>query len=133
MRPFSLILVVLLLGTCEASGRERPPRRIVRVSIIGLIGSPGRYDGTMVQTEGFVSLDFEGVAVFLSKSDYDFHLYANAVYLSLTEAERNAFKSADGNYCWVEGVFTQRGGHGGLFAGEIVRIRSIRPVIQTRH
>jgi hypothetical protein len=108
--------------------RAQPKANLPLTSAIALIANPEKYDGKVVETEGYVTLGYEDTAVFVTKADKDAWLTANAIFLDLSEVERAKFKKLEGNYCFVIGVFRNRHGHEDLFPGELDNIQSIRPL-----
>src|SRR6185295_1411546 len=65
------LLTILLIATGTFSvllpvHAEEPES----ISIVRLLGAPEQYDGKKVQITGFMNLEFEGNAIYLSKADY---------------------------------------------------------------
>jgi hypothetical protein len=103
---------------------------IQHVSLINLIATPERYHGKWVGVVGIANFEFEGDALYLSPSDYNF-VTKNAVWLSINEAvlkvdESTLARDFNGLYVLVEGIYDMNNhGHGGLFSGAITNITRI--------
>lgn len=123
-----MIGILIVAGALTGSSGEPPvrhPRRPPFVSMIALIADADRFDGKLIQTEGYVALDFEGTAVYLSENDYKTSLTFNAIYLAVMFTD-SRFKPSAQHYCWVTSVFSAKGhGHMGVFSGEIRDISAI--------
>jgi hypothetical protein len=85
------------------------------VSIIQLIATPGRYDGKLVRTIGFLRLEFEGDYLYLHQEDFKHAIMSNRVWVDIPENFKNRGKLSM-NYVIIEGVF-------GAKHSEIGRIR----------
>ena len=121
----SALLIVLVLSL-DATAEERTGEDVIRyVSIIGLIGSPERYDGKRVHTVGFLRVEFEGDAVYLHREDYLRGLTRNAVLLVLPD--KNVFSKYDKQYVLVEGIFVRCDDSRSLciFSGHIEKINRL--------
>lgn len=127
-----------------ASTRPRPPYDPVayetdrqidlqyeRVSLIGLLGDPRRYDQHKVQVEGFVTLGFEDSGLQLDESAYRAGLRQGSVWLDQpkwrnTEAARRLHR----HYGRVAGTFDASGrGHMGAYSGSLTNVRRIEPIL----
>jgi hypothetical protein len=118
------VFSVALLSSSSQGASDRGPT----TSLIRLIATPEKYQGKLIRTEGFVSLDHEFTAVFISESDYRRGLSANGISLTMTEAEKAKFRAADKQYCWVVGILERRSGQKGNFSGNVVAIRDIEKI-----
>jgi hypothetical protein len=92
------------------------------VSLINLVATPERYDGKYVSVLGYVSLEFEGSAIYLDREDMRRCLTKNAIWLNVelgTNIPREElYRRFHGKCCLVEGRFNaQDKGHLGLFSG----------------
>jgi hypothetical protein len=96
------------------------------VSIVSLIANPIGYDGKYIRVIGYVSLEFEGAAVYLNQDDYEYGITKNAIWLDITKSDRNVYKESDQKYALIEGTFdAERYGHMGLFSGTIKSIKRL--------
>ena len=108
-------------ATAPSSGEPR------LVSILQLISEPERFGGTKVQVVGFVSLEFEGTAVYLHREDFAESLTANGIWLDLSD-DRERSRRKEG-YSIVEGIFNpDHKGHMALFSGSIEHIERLAPM-----
>lgn len=98
------------------------------VSLVRLISRPEVYFGKKVKTEGFVVLDYEGAAVYISESDYRNRMTANALFLQMSQEDVHKYSVADRRYCWVSGTMNNSRGHGGLYSGTLRYIGAIVPM-----
>ena len=65
---------------------------ITEVSIIQLISNPEKYEGKTVQIEGFISLEYEGMAIYLTKDDYEYFNRKNGICLLLSKEDAISLK-----------------------------------------
>jgi hypothetical protein len=119
---------------CEAPRVEPWPPT---VSIIQLIANPERYDGQRVQVVGFVRLEFEGTAIYLHHTDYQYGVTTSGLWLQFDAAWRDrlcATSDASNRYAYVQGVFhADNHGHIGLFSGslsDLTRLDPSSPVLE---
>jgi hypothetical protein len=89
------------------------------VSMIRLIANPEPHKGRVVGVTGFVSLEFEGTAVYMSEDDYRYHNSANALALRFLDSfAKNDMQN--GQWCFVVGTFHgDEHGHLGAWGGTI--------------
>lgn len=103
---------------------------IQSLSLINLIATPEKYNGQMVSVIGFVKLQYEGNALYLSKDDYGF-VRKNALWLSLDLKkleidEKTLEDEFTGKQVQVIGIFNMNNkGHFGLYSGAIDNVSCI--------
>jgi hypothetical protein len=93
------------------------------VSIVKLIANPEKFDGKFISVIGFLRLETEGNALYLSHEDYQHGMSANALHVVRTEQIARDSEKLDMNYVHIEGVFNAK--HVGYFpfpSGEIEQI-----------
>jgi len=96
------------------------------VSIVKLIANPREYDSKYIRVIGYVSLEFEGTAVYLHQDDYKYGITKNAIWLDIAKSDRNPYMASDQKYALIEGTFDAKGyGHQGLFSGTIKSIKRL--------
>jgi hypothetical protein len=99
------------------------------VSMINLIATPEKYDKKMVILEGFLVLEFEGDAIYLSEEDAKHAISKNGIWLSLDSKNENKileYYKHNKSYVLVEGIFdAEMLGHGALFSGTLKDISRI--------
>lgn len=121
----SLFLALLMSGGFSlATGTGEPEE----VSIIAMIARPKEFDGKFVRVIGFVSCQFEGMAVFASREDWLHAISKNSIALELPEdelpEERCAKAGVDHNYGLIEGCFDAGNlGHKSASSGSLVVTR----------
>lgn len=93
------------------------------VSLIQLIANPDQFAGKRVVVSGFLSLEFEGHALYLNQDDFRVGNTSSAVALELPANwfRSNASIDSPGNhYVQLEGEFEgDQNGHFGLYAGSL--------------
>jgi len=94
-------------------------------SFIQLIARPETYDGKGIVVKGFVNLEFEGNAPYLSEDLQRFGSSRDAIWLDVTNiSPALTFRRG---YALVEGTFEAGpGGHFGMFGGTITHIRRLQ-------
>lgn len=101
------------------------------VSMINLIANPSDFHGKRVQLVGYLHLEFEGDAIYLSRDAWQYGQDKNGLWVSFAKAIESPGRFND-SYVYVEGRFNaERHGHKGLFSGsidEIDRVLSQEPL-----
>ena len=129
MKTNIIIIAIALMfsSTVMAQTNDEP----VAVSIIQLIANPKDFDCKNVSISGFVSLEFEENAIYLSESDYDHWLTKNGLWLDISDAIRNSRAEFDGKYVMVQGRFSMKDlGHMGLWSGSIQNISRFQECVE---
>ena len=124
-QPCAIVLPLAIATACGAP--ELPPvygSQPVDVSLIRVLADPGPFHGRIVRTVGLCSIQFEDVAVYLHREDYDQLILENAVWLNIGGISGERFEELrgelNGRYCLVEGRLSATAhGHLGVFAAEI--------------
>jgi len=107
------------------------------VSLVQLIANPDQFDGKRVVVGGFLSLEFEGRALYLHQDDFRVGNTSNAVALELPADWLTSTASIDCpsyRYVRLEGEFSsQNTGHMGAFSGSLKSVercgqQRMRPV-----
>jgi hypothetical protein len=98
------------------------------VSIVTLLAMPASSSAKQVQVSGFLVLDFEGQALYLHKEDYQEGLSLNSIYVSLTPAQQQQYKSLDKTYVTIEASFQKRRKSEDIFTGVLFHVREIRRI-----
>jgi len=99
-------------------GAERPD-----VSLVQLIANPKDYDGKFVRVVGFVSMEFEGNAIYLHEDDYRHSIFKNGLWIGLTDDMQKNKADLDKRYLVIEGTFNANEyGHMGAWSGTIEKI-----------
>ena len=122
MKRVAVSLVLLTLNSLAIASAEE---EVHRASIVQLLANPERFEGKLVEIQGFVRLEFEGDAIYLHKEDYEHGLYSNGMWLGASECKRMDGTTFDAGYAMVVGRFTsQRRGHMGLWSGAIEDVQT---------
>ena len=101
--------------------KERPKSEYV--SIINLIANPEKYQGKRVTVIGYMSAEFEGTAIYLSREDFDHKISKNAIFLNIGKAYE--YKLYHKEYVSLDGIFTKGGGHFGVYSGMLNNVEYI--------
>lgn len=116
-----LLLAISQIGAAPASA-VAPVERPIAVPLVALLANPERFDGKLVAVEGFLNLEFEGDAIYSSRSDFDAMLLGNAIWVDGPKFEEPAARRAlSGRHVDLTGRFdADMHGHFGMFAGGFV-------------
>jgi hypothetical protein len=100
------------------------------VSMVELLARPEMFHGKRVRVIGYVRLEFEGNAIYLSKESYEAAIAKNALWLDPPIGSALAKKGAKWGprYAIVEGRFdATMTGHMGSFSGAITDTTRLEP------
>jgi len=98
------------------------------VSMVQLLATPEKFDGTVVRVFGFLRLEFEGDALYFHREDDVQGLTRNGIWVDRTDAMEHDANKLNSHYVLIEGVFdAEDHGHMGLFRGAIKKITRIIP------
>ncbi len=99
------------------------------VSMVNLISTPDKYHNKMIILEGFMVLEFESDAMYLSEEDAKHAISKNGIWLSIDYKNENKileYYKHNKSYVLVEGIFDANSlGHGALFSGTLKEISRI--------
>ena len=110
--------------TIQKPKEIKQKKEVEYVSIINLIANPEKYYGKRVNVSGYLSTEFEGTAIYLSREDFENAIYRNAIALLL--ANSNDYQLYHKEFVTLEGIFIKGNGHMGLFAGMIKDVEYMR-------
>jgi hypothetical protein len=128
-KPVSIIVglsVAITLATLITHARS--DEKAKDVSLVALIATPERFQGTLIRTSGYLRLEFEGDAIFMTKSDADHRISKNGLWVSAEEfrARKNEVHN---RYVFIEGRFSaQILGHMDAYSGAITNVTGIIPI-----
>jgi hypothetical protein len=98
------------------------------VSMVRLLANPEAYDGQAIQVTGFLVLEFENQALYLSRDVAELNLFAESIWVTFDER----LLPAAGGLAWnrhaamLEGTFdADDRGHMGLFSGQLSVHRAV--------
>ena len=116
-----LLLAISQIGAAQAPAAA-PDERPLAVPFVALIANPERFDGKLVAIQGFLNLEYEGDAIYQSRSDFDTMLLGNAIWVDGPKFEEPAARrTLSGRHVYLTGRFdADMHGHMGLFAGGLV-------------
>jgi hypothetical protein len=133
-----LILILLLCGiTWGQKSILSEPYLLKPPSLINVLANPERYDGKRISISGFLHYQFEDSALYFSKSDADYLITENAIWIRYGEkpiidaieckgkskASTSNLDYLDGHYVSLEGTFNMNErGHMGAFSGTLENV-----------
>ena len=125
---------LLLKTRCDLFDQARQECLLWGPSLLELITRPEIYDGRRVRVIGFVNFEFEGNALYLSRTDWENGLTRSAVWIDPPPGFKSDWGPAraqpNRRYVIVEATFKAgRRGHVNLFSGaleEVTRLDSWR-------
>ncbi|HEY4312782.1 MAG TPA: hypothetical protein VGN12_25250 [Pirellulales bacterium] len=94
-------------------------------SMVRLLANPSRFHGVKVRVEGYLEVQFEGTAIYLSREDAEHSLTANSFWVDFDEQAipKQAAQQFDSKYVLLEGRFDKDNhGHMSLFQGAITSV-----------
>ena len=105
-------------------------QRDFRPSFAAVLANPAHFHGKKIQLKGFLHIEFEGNAIYLSKDDADHLITRNGFWVSFDKQavpfEGNGPKEFHRKWVLIEGVFDKDGGgHMNSWYGEIKNIDRI--------
>lgn len=130
-------ILLLLLAITQIGAAPAPVETPVSVPLVAVLANPERFDGKLVTVEGFLNLEFEGDAIYQSRSDFDAMLLRNAVWVDGPKFEEPAARRIlSGRHVNLTGRFNARmHGHMGMFAGGFaaskIQVQQTRDQIRT--
>jgi hypothetical protein len=97
-------------------------------SLVQLLAHPDRYHGEKLQVKGYLHVQFEGTAIYLSRDDAEYGITRNGFWVQFDKAS-GPFEDGvkpeqlDKKYVLIEGTFDKNSfGHMGLWAGTIGKV-----------
>jgi hypothetical protein len=124
-----LVLVVILapvISNAERNCAEVDDKKnctLYSVSLIELIANPTQFDGKRVRIIGFLRLEFEGTAIYLSREDFENGITKNGLWVSTDQLDN----TLSNRYVLLEGTFNASNpGHRGLWSGAIEKITRVQ-------
>ena len=133
-----VVVIILIAGVArsQTTFRNYPPI----VSFVQLLSHPEAYDGKKVVVFGFLHVQFEDSALYMSKTDADFIRGENSLWVSynsdvklqpldgkeIVGGSRKDLEYFNGRYVTLEGTFNMKEhGHMGMFFGFLERVSGL--------
>jgi len=127
--PLAIGAVALVMIVAVATSPRAEDPRDTTVSLIQLIATPATFDGKRVSLVGYVVLEADHSAVYLSESDARYGIARNALWLDIPAVGESERVRLHQRYVFIEGRFNaRRRGHRELFGGTIEQIGRFEPV-----
>jgi hypothetical protein len=124
--------IMLLLFASLAAQKNVPAEPSPAQSFVSVLANPEKYDGKQISLTGFLHVQFEDSALYLSKDDADYLNLMNAVWITYSKSPRREWRCPqnepvglsidyfNGKYVTVSGTFNMKErGHLGAFAGTL--------------
>ena len=127
--PLALGALTLVMVVALATSPRAEDPRGSTVSLIQLIATPATFDGKRISLVGYVVLEADHNAVYLSESDARYGITRNALWLDIAAVDEDERLRFHQRYVFIEGRFNaRRRGHRDLFSGTIEQIGPFEPV-----
>jgi hypothetical protein len=126
MKKIVLVLFLLAVPAVVAQAPNEP----LHISLVQLIANPEKFDGKLVAVAGFLRLEMEGDALYLSRDDFLNGVTKNAIWIDLTPELVKSRQQLNNRYVLLMGTFDASGhGHLGLFSGRMMNVSraAVRP------
>lgn len=100
-----------------------------KVSLINLIAKPQEYHKKKVEVKGFLHVEFENCAIYLSQEDYAKGIDKNSIWIQISKNEIKNMDNLSDNYVIVEGLFDKDNhGHENNYSGAIGKITKLKAI-----
>jgi hypothetical protein len=120
---FCLLAATMLLSPRIASSQSYPAKSAaLSVGMVALLSGPQSYDGKAIQIVGVLCIEHENDAIYLHYEDAQHLNNQNALYLRLSESQREQFKKLNLKYVIIEGVMYANGPERSEYGGAIGNI-----------
>ena len=127
--PLAIGALALVTVVALATSPSADDPRDATASLIQLIATPATFDGKRVSLVGYVVLDVDHNAVYLSESDARYGIARNSLWLDVPPVRESEHMRFHQRYVFIEGRFNaRRRGHRERFAGTIEQIGRFEPV-----
>lgn len=122
-RSFCASLLLLNLGLAGVVRAEEVP--VVQIS--ELMADPQRFEGQRVRVVGYLRLQFDRNALYMTRDDYNNSVAEHALWLDLKNSQLRSSSKLNNGHVTVEGVFGPADKvHGGPWAGALKEVSSLR-------
>jgi hypothetical protein len=131
----TLIAIVFGFLCCYGLSREAAAAGPTNVSLIQLIANPDKFHGKLVRIKGFLVVESEHSAIFMSLDDAEMQILANAISLGgeLAGVEGSEETYGSGRWMLVEGIFkANEQGTGTQYGGLIDNLSRVEPLTRSR-
>lgn len=127
MRRLFFLLLLAFTQIAAASPVAPSQTPFAPVPLVAVLANPERFDGQIVSVEGYLNLEFEGDALYLSRSDFENGLSGNAVWVDGPKFEEpEAREALTGRFVSLTGRYVAgRRGHMGRFSGSFEDVSTI--------
>jgi hypothetical protein len=114
---YALIMAIALIFPVQAIENIRD------VSVMALVVTPEKFDGSLIRTVDFLRLEFEGDSIYLNREDSEHRISKNGLWIMADDIPDARKKDLNNKYVLVEGLFSARIlGHMGAYSGAITNV-----------
>lgn len=106
---FAPALLLFLISPANFPLSASEKQEAVNVGMVALLANPPKYQGKIIQTTGFMCLEFEGNALYLHEEDFRYNNLKNALWLGVSPAQKIQFKALNLKHVIIEGTFNVNG------------------------
>jgi len=92
----------LAIGREKMTNAQSP----INATLVQLIATPERFDGKLIRVIGFLTLAFEGDALYFHREDYEHAICGNGIWVEVTPEITEQAHTLNLNYVLLEGVFS---------------------------
>jgi hypothetical protein len=109
-----------------AGAARRGPRP--DTSLIQLLANPDRFDKKSISTVGYLTVEFEDTAIYLSETEARYGMYCNGLWVSFSDNSLGLTTSEiaeryNGKYVRITGTFNRdENGHFSMWSGTIQQV-----------
>jgi hypothetical protein len=130
---YGLAVLALLLTTPSAPNSHQGVTSTTPevVSLLQILANPRVWHGRRVRLAGFVNLEFEGDALYLSREDFDQALYPNSLWINVPDILVGPnHPDTHRGYAMIEGTINSDDhGHMGLWPASLDSITAFVPLL----
>lgn len=134
---FLLSLICLLFNQCSKKSENKnismnqqmhAKVNNKKTSIINIIANPQKHNGKLVQVKGFIHVEVENSAIYITEEDYNYGITKNSIWLEISRDEINKFDKND-KYVVIEGFFDMKNeGNEGNYSGSLTNITKLNVI-----
>ena len=128
----NILIALTIIYSYQSFAQNNPsetdqviPHSQFTISLINLIATPEKYDGKLVQVIGYLTLEFEGKAIYLHKEDYVRGISDNGFWVDFSKEilDKKDIMNYNKKYVIIVGTFDMKSlGHMGMFGRTLKNI-----------
>lgn len=129
LKKVTILFIIVFITSCKTQKNAIFVEKPIEVSLISVITNPEKFHNRTIIISGYCTYEYEGTAIYLSKSDYENAFRKNAIFLYINKSvlDINKIEEPYKGYFTIEGVFNKdlKGSYN-FFSGSIQTIINIR-------